>query len=208
MNDSTLEVANGTYDVGTHNLTWFLITLKCTNVAFPAVLNPTYTNEGNAWLYIKSTNVTISGVIIHHTYNYSGWTNDLINSAPLFFISSSSYVKLSQITFTTSDTSLVGNPVIVGSDGDSVVDIENCTFTKINLRRVTLIYVHSSATFNITNVKFGYSLLYAFILYFIFLFFLGTVIYQTRSTATGRCMRLLLALRAVTCVWGTAQWRT
>jgi hypothetical protein len=65
---------------------------------------------------------------------------------------------------------VLNNPVIVGSDSGSVVNIVNSTFTNINLRRVSLLYDYWSTTFNINNVTFRYIYIYVFILYFFFFF--------------------------------------
>jgi hypothetical protein len=159
-NGSTIEVLNGTFNVASFNVSSSLFTLKSANVIAPPTLIPIYNGGNNSWLFFELSNVTISGVIIYHTYNYSGWSGGLINSAPLFLISNQSHIKFGNVFFTTANpTLLLSNPVFVGTNANSVIDIENSTFLNINLKGVSLVYDCLSSTFNVVNVSFKYKLI-------------------------------------------------
>jgi hypothetical protein len=144
----------------THNITSFVITLKSLNTLLLPTLTPTYTNSENAWLSIETSNVTISGIVIYHSYNYSSWLGGLENSAPLFLLKSDSVVEFDRVLFTTLDpTLLVYNPIIVGSGSNSTVNIKNSSFTNINLSRASLIYDYWTTSFNLLNDTFRYNLI-------------------------------------------------
>jgi hypothetical protein len=118
---------------------------------------PVYTGGINAWMSIEGSNVTFSGVTIYHTYNYSSWVSGVHNSAPLFLVGGSSNVVIEKTSFTSSTPSqLLANPVFVGNNVDSVVNINSCTFSDIDLKGSSISFDFWSTTFNFLNVSFRY----------------------------------------------------
>jgi hypothetical protein len=51
---------------------------------------------------------------------------------------------------------LISNPVMVGTDTNSIVFILNSTFFNVNLNRTTLVFDYFSSTFNFTNTLFKF----------------------------------------------------
>jgi hypothetical protein len=165
VNGSTLELQSGSYKVSSVVFISFAVIVKCLDLSNPPSVEPTYTGEANAWISLNASSLEFCNAKIYHTYNYSGWTDDVKNSAPLFFLCDYSYAKFVNITFAPPDASVVSNPFFVAKDSGTVVDIENSWFVNASLNGVSLVYDCSLATFNIVDTNFKFYFFFLFGLY-------------------------------------------
>jgi hypothetical protein len=120
------------------------------------IVIPTFLNASGAWLTLDQSNVTISNVVLHHTYNYGEW-NDLSLSSALIEVGDDSNLVINSVAFIPDDQSeTYANPVVLGTGSGSSVDIRYSTFINMSLTRVSLCHSFENPELYFTNISFRY----------------------------------------------------
>jgi hypothetical protein len=136
------------------------------------IVIPTFLDASGAWLTLDQSNMTISNVILHHTYNFGGWSGLLSLSSALIEVGDDSNLIVSNVTFVPGDQSaMYTNPIVLGMGSDSSVDIGYSVFVNMSITRVSLFHSYENPKFYFTNVSFRCEHFFFFIFFFSIFFF-------------------------------------
>jgi hypothetical protein len=151
-----VSIVNGTYDAAAQNFNNNDLTITSTGVS-TVIIIPTFSGSSGMWYNITQSNITISNVIVRHTYNYASWTGDLSYSSPLIVLADSSILTVSGVTFTSGDQATsYTNPLIFSRNAGNSVNINYTVFLNISQARVSLLHDYYATPFVIINSTFTY----------------------------------------------------
>jgi hypothetical protein len=154
-NDGTVLLVNGTHNASPQVFSGNDFTLTCTGSSVVIVI-PTYTGGVGIWFSVGTSNVTISNLVLRHTYSYSGWSSQYSNS-PLMQVEYLGNIVISNVTIIPNNQTVTyANPFVLGYSESSFVNVSYSSFSNFSLTRVSLFYDYSKVKFYITNVTFRY----------------------------------------------------
>jgi hypothetical protein len=163
---TTVEIVSGNQNVMSMYITGEFTVKGSTTYDRPTI-TPTYVNGvSQPWLNLTSAFVTLTNLIIYHTYN-STWTN-IATSSCLFYLFNESNLVVSYVTFMTQNPGMVIiNPIFVNWFS-SVFNISDCDFTNISFQGCPLFFEDYFGDVYFTSCNFRFNF-FIFLLYFLFI---------------------------------------
>jgi hypothetical protein len=156
----TVDIHMGTYSVNRAEFYYQTYAITTSDSSL-VIIVPQYNQNSYKWLDIYQANVTLSHLIIQHTFNYSSWSGDLSSSSPLVVVGGASTLIISYVTFIPgSEGGVYVNPLILGMNDGGMVEIQNSSVVNISLSRVSLIHDYAATPFIFTNVTFLFAQIY------------------------------------------------
>jgi hypothetical protein len=153
--NGTVVLVNGIHSASMQSFNSNDFNITTTGLCVVTII-PKYTENNNRWFTLTDSNVTMSNVVLHHTYSYSEWVGDFSRSA-LIEVQKNSSLVISNVTVVPGDETVTyANAFVLGYGDGSFVNVTCSSFLNFSLTRVSLFYSNAKLKFNFTNVTFRY----------------------------------------------------